>query len=147
MRWLARLIATGLYTGFSPVAPGTVGSLIAAALLWFLPPFTDVTFLFMVFLLFVVGLWSSTLAEEEYGHDAGRINIDEIVGMLLSLMFLPKTPVVFGCGFLLFRFFDVLKPFPIRRSQRLPKGWGVMIDDVIAGIYTNLVLRIGLAIS
>ena len=80
------------------------------------------------------------------GHDAHPIIIDEMVGQWLAVAFLPKEWLPWGIAFVLFRVFDVLKPFPIHRSQKLPGGWGIMIDDVLAAVYTMVLVRIGMEI-
>jgi phosphatidylglycerophosphatase A len=83
-------------------------------------------------------------AEREFGHDAGPIVVDEIVGQWITIAGLAPTPATVVLGFLLFRAFDVFKPFPAGRSQRLPGGWGIVADDVVAGVYAALVLRAAL---
>jgi phosphatidylglycerophosphatase A len=97
--------------------------------------------------IFALGLATSWRAEAFYGHDGSRIVIDEVVGQAVTLMGHPATGATFIVGFLLFRFFDVLKPFPVGRMQRLKGGAGVMADDLAAGIYANLALWILLAAS
>ena len=74
----------------------------------------------------------------EWGKDPGKINIDEVAGMTVALIGLPKTAVVWFTAFLVFRFFDIVKPPPIRRLEYLPAGWGIMTDDIAAGIYANI---------
>jgi phosphatidylglycerophosphatase A len=145
---IARLAATGLATGYSPVAPGTAGSLLALLVLWFLHPAGPVFLLLGLGLLFPLGVWASGRVEREEvqkgrKHDPSIVNIDEIMGMGMSVIFLPGSAsrMWLFAGFLLFRFFDIVKPFPIDRSQRLPGGWGIMMDDVIAGIYANIILQ------
>ena len=148
MEPIARLVATGIYTGYSPVAPGTAGSLFALAILWLLRP-SDFILGTGLILLSPLGVWASSRVEREEvqkggKHDPSIVNIDEIVGMGLSVVLLPHAvPRVWWiAGFLLFRLFDIVKPFPADRAQRLPGGWGIMIDDVIAGIYANAVLQV-----
>jgi phosphatidylglycerophosphatase A len=145
---LARLIATGLATGYSPAAPGTAGSLLALLVLWLLPPAGPVFFASVLCPLFFLGVWASSRVEAEEvrkggKHDPSIVNVDEIVGMGLSVVFLPPSAsrLWLIAGFLLFRLFDIVKPFPANRSQRLPRGWGIMMDDVIAGIYANIILQ------
>jgi phosphatidylglycerophosphatase A len=145
---VARLIATGLCTGYSPVAPGTAGSLLALAIVWFLRP-SDTFLGAGLVLLFFPGVWASTRVEREEVRKGGKsdpslVNIDEIVGMGISVIFLPYSVsrAWLIAGFLLFRVFDIVKPFPANRAQNLPGGWGIMIDDVIAGIYANAVLQV-----
>ncbi|MCK4546098.1 MAG: phosphatidylglycerophosphatase A [Candidatus Eisenbacteria sp.] len=147
MRKLALVLATGLGTGYSPFAPGTAGALLAAGLYWLFPDSSrglDGALPLMVAIVagFFVGVWAAQETEKVYGHDAGRIVIDEVVGMWVVMLWVPKTWNLLIVGFFLCRFFDIVKPFPAGRSQSLRGGWGVMVDDVIAGIYGNLVLQV-----
>ena len=100
--------------------------------------------LLLIGMVFFIGVWAASRVEKTDGHDASIINIDEMVGMWVALLFLPAELSWMGWigAFLLFRVFDVFKPFPVRESQNLPGGWGVMVDDVLAGLYTNLILRL-----
>lgn len=144
MKRLARLLATGLYSGYFPIAPGTVGSAVALIPLFLCPAFKGFYLLLLSFILFFIGVWSATEVEKTDGRDASIINIDEIVGMWLSVLYLPEGLHWWWLimAFFVFRIFDIIKPPPVNASQRIPGGWGVMIDDVLAGIYTNLFLRI-----
>lgn len=142
MAFLSKFLATGFYTGYSPIAPGTAGSALALIIYWLSPKPTLPVFLGIILILFFVGVWSATKVEEEYGRDASVINIDEMVGMGITLVAIEKTGWVILLGFVFFRFFDIIKLFPINNLQKLPKGWGVMLDDVVAGIYANILLRI-----
>ncbi len=136
------MIASGGGAGYSPVAPGTAGSLVAAIALWFIP-FTRLWFLAVLAVITLLGIWAAHRVEAVTGRtDPGLIVIDEVAGMMVSVMFLPRTLAVFGSAFLLFRVFDIWKPFPARESQALRGGFGVMVDDLIAGAYT-LVLLMG----
>ena len=144
MNRIARMVATGLYSGYFPIAPGTVGSA-GALLVYLLFPFLrEIPLLVISVTVFFIGVWASTKVEETDGHDASIINIDEVVGMWISLFFLPSNLNLWGwvAAFFIFRFFDIVKPFPIGRSQNLSKGWGIMVDDVLAGIYTFIVLQV-----
>ena len=143
MRFVARLIATGFYTGYAPKAPGTAGSLLGLFLYWAIPGSKSVYSLVGVVLLFFAGVWAANRVEKETNvHDNQIIVIDEIVGMLITVAFFEKRLIWLGVGFLLFRFFDIIKPFPAKASEKLLHGWGVMIDDVVAGIYSFLSLRL-----
>lgn len=142
MRTVAKVIGTTFGSGFFPVAPGTVGSAVAAAALWMLPILQPEFLLLIIAVFFVVGVWVSTECEREWGPDPGKVNWDEVVGMMITLLAVPKHWIVFVAGFILFRLFDVLKPFPIHKLQSLPRGWGVMFDDVLAAIYANVILQI-----
>lgn len=152
MRRAAILLATGLGIGRFPVAPATAASLAVAvvmALLAALAPgaLAPVPLGLAAALLLPLGVWSSGEAEKELGHDAKPIVIDEVLGMVVSVWGIarlssPRPWLFLGVAFLIFRAFDILKPFPIRRSQALPGGYGVVVDDVLAGVATNLALRL-----
>ncbi|MBC7188084.1 MAG: phosphatidylglycerophosphatase A [Calditrichaeota bacterium] len=142
MSFLSKLCATGFYTGFSPVAPGTVGSALALILAVLLPPPGALGSAVVLLLLVPLGVVTATRAEQVYGHDASQINIDEIAGMALALFGLPKTILAYGTAFLVFRALDVLKPFPVDELQQLRGGWGVMADDLMAGLYTCIGLHV-----
>jgi phosphatidylglycerophosphatase A len=138
---LAYIFATGLGSGYTPFAPGTAGSLLAL-FIYLLVPLDNYVWLIICTIVFFIGVWAANIVEEKHGNDPGIIVIDEFVGQWISLLFLPGTLMVYMAAFLLFRIFDILKPFPANDSQKITHGWGVMIDDVIAGIYANLVLQI-----
>jgi phosphatidylglycerophosphatase A len=137
------LLATGLGVGYSPIAPGTLGTLIATAIYYFLSeihfPLYEITLIGFFFL----SVWISENAEIFFGKkDDPRIVIDEVIGFLIAMLWVPKTLPFVIMGFFLFRFFDILKPFPIRRlEKRLRGGFGVVLDDVAAGVYANIVLQ------
>jgi phosphatidylglycerophosphatase A len=141
---LAVFIATVCYCGYFPIAPGTVGS--AAGLVFYLlvwwaqsPPFEAA----LILVLFATGVWASTTAERYFGGiDPGPIVIDEVLGMLVTLAFIPVGLSGALIGFFLFRLFDVLKPFPADRLEKLHGGLGVMADDAMAAIYANMALRL-----
>ncbi len=144
MKRLSRLLATGLYSGYFPVAPGTVGSALALIPLLVFPSFKGFFLLIISLFLFFIGVWAATEVEKTEGRDASLINIDEMVGMWLSVIFLPDGLKWWWLiiAFFVFRILDIIKPPPVNISQKIPRGWGVMLDDVLAGIYTNLFLRI-----
>jgi len=136
---LAKVLGTGFGTGFVPYASGTAGSALAVALYWYIPGFSETLFLGGATLLFfAIGVWASGQLETSYGHDPSEATIDEFVGQWIALLFLPKTGLSVLLAFLAFRFFDIAKVEPVNQLQKLPKGWGVMMDDVMAGIYANL---------
>ena len=124
------------------------GGTIAAAvccICWYLawnggsPPVT--ISLVITAIITFTGVWSSTVMERVWGKDPSKVVIDEVAGMAVSLLFLPVNVTYLLCGLILFRFFDILKPLYIRKSELLPGGWGIMMDDVQAGIYTNILLQ------
>ena len=143
MTRFAVFVATVAYCGYFPIAPGTVGS--AAGLLvyllvwWTRSPVVEVALIVGVF---AAGTWAATEAERFFGGiDPGPVVIDEVLGMLITLAFMPVGLATALAGFLLFRVFDVIKPYPANRLERLHGGFGVMADDAMAAVYANLVLR------
>jgi phosphatidylglycerophosphatase A len=139
---LAVLIATVFGAGYSPLVPGTVGSAVTVALLWLIPFSLAGLVLFLVGVV-VVGTWAAHRAERVIGgKDPGAIVIDEVAGMTLSVVAFPLTPSVLLVGFVLFRIFDVVKPPPARESQKIKGGVGVMIDDLIAGLYALAIIAV-----
>ena len=144
MTRLAVFIATVGYCGYFPIAPGTVGS--AAGLLFYLLVWWAQSPLFeaaLIVALLAVGIWAGTTSERYFGGiDPGPIVLDEVVGMLITLAFIPVGIAGALIGFFLFRLFDVLKPFPAGRLERLHGGLGVMADDAMAAIYANIALRL-----
>jgi phosphatidylglycerophosphatase A len=136
----ALLIATAFGAGYSPVAPGTAGSAVALVILW-LVPFSAAGVIVFFVAVTLLGTWAAHVAEAAVGtKDPGVIVIDEVAGMTLSVLVLPLTAPVLLAGFVLFRLFDVVKPFPAGRLQSLTGGLGVMIDDLVAGLYALIVL-------
>lgn len=140
-----KMIATSLGIGYIGKGGGTVAAAVAA-ICWYLvladnhtPVYLPVIFTIVITLL---GVWSGYMVEPLWGKDDKKVVIDEVAGLCVSLLFLPVTVKYVLAGLLLFRFFDILKPLGIRRTEVLPGGWGVMIDDVIAGIYSNLILQV-----
>lgn len=139
----AHLVATGLLSGHSPFAPGTAGS--AVGLLLFVPlawcslP-VQIGFCIAVFF---GGVFAAARVARKLGlEDPGLVVVDEVLGMWLSIIGLPFTPMVAIFGFILFRVLDVVKPYPAADLEHLPGGWGIMADDVAAGLYANLLLRV-----
>jgi len=146
---LAVLLATFGYSGFAPIAPGTVGSAVALALAVLAGLHRGgAAAPIVAAVLFFTGVWASTVTARFLGrHDPGPVVLDEVVGMLISIAWLPLGWTGLAAAFFLFRLFDVIKPYPANRLEDLPDGWGIMADDVMAGIYVNLVLRLLLAFT
>lgn len=141
----ATVIATAFGAGYSPIAPGTAGSLVGLALFWPLQLAAPWVQVVVTIAVYFAGVAASTRLAHLLGRkDPGAAVVDEVVGMWLSLLFLPFTPATAAAGFLLFRVLDVFKPYPARQLEALPGGWGIMTDDVMAGVYANLLLRAGL---
>ena len=144
---LALALATGFGSGYSPIVPGTAGSLVG--LILFLPAqaLPPAGLLAATAILVIAGVVAAGHVARLVGiEDPGIVVVDEVAGMWVSLLFLPLTPVTAAAAFVIFRIFDVVKPFPARRLEDLPGGYGIMCDDLMAGAYANLVLRGILAI-
>lgn len=140
----SRLIASFFYVGFVPIIPGTFGSL-AAFVLYF--PLLYVNrwpvYLAAVLVIVAFGVWASGKVEKDSRIvDPSFVVIDEVAGQLITLFLIPFSWVNIAAGFLLFRVLDIIKPFPARQAEKLPRGWGIMFDDVLAAIYGNLFLQL-----
>jgi len=141
VHWLVKLFASGFYSGFSPVASGTIGSAVALAI-YFIPGFEQPwVILPTIAITFFFGVRTARAMEARYGHDPGEITIDEMAGMWIALLFLPKNFFIAALAFFIFRIFDIIKPYPARKFDNVHGGMGIMMDDVVAGIYTNLLLH------
>ena len=143
--WFQLIVTTGLLSGYSPIASGTAGTVVAIPLYLLLVNIGWLPYLAATALLFWLGTQGANRIEEATGKkDHGIIVIDEIIGYLITMAFLPQTWLFVILGFFVFRFFDILKPCPIRKIDLNPnlKGFGVMADDALAGVYGNLVLQI-----
>jgi phosphatidylglycerophosphatase A len=138
-----KLFSTCLGIGYIGKGAGTVAA-VACCICWCVawrggyPPV--VLSLAITAIITFVGVWSSSAVEPIWGKDPSRVVIDEVAGMCISLLFIPVAIKYVLCALILFRFFDIVKPLFIRKLERLPGGWGIMMDDVLAGIYTNALL-------
>ena len=136
-----RFVATFFYLGKLPFAPGSWGSL-GALLLWLLLPLTFSVHISVIIILFVLGVYSSNkIAENLDDHDPSEVVIDEVVGMGISLFMIPQSFELYFLAFILFRIFDIFKPLFIYRIQNLSGGWGIMLDDVLAGLFTLTLVK------
>lgn len=157
--WVAVIIATAFGLGFAPVAPGTFGSLLGVAIFYLLslqpalfyrPQLLQNCILAFVVLTAWAGTWAAKRAERIFSQkDAGQIVMDEVCGQLITFVFVPvhlskNLLVVSVIGFVLFRLFDIIKPYPARRLEDLESGLGAMADDIMAGLYAALVLAFAL---
>jgi phosphatidylglycerophosphatase A len=139
------MVATAFGAGYSPIAPGTAGSLVGLALFWPLQLAAPWVQLLVTVVAYFAGVAASARLAKRLGRkDPGAAVVDEVVGMWVSLLFLPFAPATAVAAFLLFRALDVFKPYPARQFESLPGGWGIMTDDVMAGVYANLLLRAAL---
>lgn len=144
MNAFALAIATFGYVGYFPIAPGTAGSAAALALYAVVRgvgiPLVEAG---VIAAVFGIGVWAATRAETALGaSDPGPVVIDEVLGMLMTLAWLPLSITGVLVGFLLFRVLDVVKPWPARRLEDAPAGWGIMLDDAMAGAYGHVLLRL-----
>lgn len=162
--FFTELIATGFYSGYIPWASGTFGSLVGLLIYYLIPGF-ELPFVLGTAIVIGLSLGAITSARvaavrghelsktaglakaafqpgEAHAPDPSIVVIDEIVGMWVSVFLLPKTLPTIVCAFVVFRVFDIVKPFPARQLERLPNGWGIMLDDVIAGVYASIVTHL-----
>ncbi len=141
MNLVERTIATGFFSGYSHFASGTCGSAVALLIYLFLPELSVPGWIVLIVILFGVGVHTSNKGEAEWGHDPSPVVIDEIVGFFVSAAFLPQSLLIGIAGFFGFRALDIIKPSPAREAESLPGGWGIVLDDVAAGVYVNLILH------
>jgi phosphatidylglycerophosphatase A len=143
---LTRLFGTGFFTGYAPFAPGTVASAVAAAC-YFIPGFpSPVVIMPLTALFFVLGVAAAGRLELAHGQDPSIVTIDEIIGMWIALWLIPPSWLTVLLAFFLFRILDILKPYPAGEFDKRKGGMNIMLDDVIAGIYTNFILQVALKI-
>jgi phosphatidylglycerophosphatase A len=139
---VALAVASGLGAGYAPWAPGTAGSAVGLLLFW---PLSQVPWPWQAGALVVVTLAGVLAGSRTAAHlgleDPGLVVVDEVAGLWVTLLFVPFTPLTAALGFLAFRLMDIVKPFPARRLEDLPGGWGIMADDLMAGVYANVLVR------
>lgn len=141
--FLQRLIAS--VAGIGYVKGGGTFAAMVYCIIWFLLPAGFSTGYWQVIttlLIIVVGVWCSNEVDSIWGKDSSKVVIDEVAGMAIALLFVPHNIVFLLCGLVLFRFFDIAKPLGIRTLEKWPKGWGVMADDVLAGVYSLIVMHL-----
>jgi phosphatidylglycerophosphatase A len=148
---LHKIIASGLGTGFSPIAPGTAGSILGIGLLYavnyllnyFEYKLDTITLfnLIAIILVLFIGVYSIKIVHRTWKHDASEIVIDEIVGVWIAVFAMPFKWKYYLYALILFRFFDIVKPLFIRKLDNMKNDWSVMLDDVLAGIYSLIVLQ------
>ncbi len=149
---IAKLIVTAFGTGYAPKAPGTAGSIFGVIFLYFFNAFLYLqtedylTILLLNFVLIIItlfiGVWATKRVHQEWKHDSGKIVIDEVVGIFITLLAAPLDWRYYLLGLILFRIFDIWKPLLIRKIDNLHSDWSVMLDDVLAGIYGFIVMYI-----
>ncbi len=146
MNFPTRLIATGFFAGYSAFAPGTVGTAVAFVIYCLLPPLSLFSWIAFLTLLFALGVYAASAGESVWGKDPAPVVIDEMIGFFVTMCLLPPSIGLGIAGFFLFRALDIVKPPPARRLEALPGGCGVVMDDIVAGVYGNLILRGALAL-
>jgi phosphatidylglycerophosphatase A len=145
MKVVYRLISTCLGIGYTPKGGGTVAAVVCCIAWYFAWRSGNGFFwpqLLITLVITAIGVWAANKMEPEWGEDSYKIVIDEVAGMCLTLCGIPLRWQYVVIGLVLFRFFDIAKPLYIRRMERLGGGWGVMMDDMLAGLYANLLLQI-----
>ena len=136
INFIEKIVGSGFYTGYIPFASGTFGSL-AGLILYYIPGFENPIILFSAIILFVIlGIYTGNKFDKIYGKDPAECTVDEIVGMWITLLYLPKILWISILAFVVWRALDVIKPYPARNLEKLPGGLGIMIDDIVAGIYS-----------
>jgi len=137
------LLGTGFGSGYCPLAPGTAGTVVGVCFFWCFSKFSPLLYLLTLTSFIFLSAWIAEGAEKFFKqNDAQTIVIDEIAGFLVTMLWIPFTVINLGIGFLIFRILDILKPYPAGWIDRnLAGGWGIVLDDVAAGIYANLILQ------
>ena len=139
---IEKILGSGFFTGYVPFASGTFGSM-AAVIIYLIPGFENPTILLLLISIFTVfGVNLGSKFEKIYGKDPKECTIDEFVGTWISLLFLPKNLIYVLGAFLIWRVFDIIKPFPANYVEKLRGGWGIMLDDIVAGFYSFIVIQI-----
>ncbi len=142
MQTIWKIIGTGFGAGYSPVAPGTAGSILAVLVVWFLPEFDPLWLIAVIVLFTAAGIPAGNALEKVWGKDPSKIVVDEMIGMWIALLWIPKHWILYLTAFILFRLFDIVKPYPADKLQDLHGGAGVIADDIIAGIYALIMVHI-----
>ncbi len=139
---LGKALGSGLYTGYISFASGTFGS-IAATIIYFIPGFSDLFIVLpMIILSTIFGIYLGDKFEVIYGKDPSEFTLDEFAGTWISYLFLPLDIYWIGAAFVLWRVLDIVKPYPAGKLESLPGGKGIMIDDIVSGLYTCLIMNI-----
>ena len=136
------MLATGFWSGYFPITPGTFGSIPPWLIAYFLIQNNQLWLTIAATAATIVSVWSAGEAEKELGHDARKIVIDEWAGMFITLLFVPYSLINYAIAFFVFRALDVVKIYPARQAEQLPAGWGITMDDVVAGVQSNLVTHL-----
>ena len=142
LNFLDKFLGSGFYTGYIPFASGTFGS-IAGLLIYYIPGFENPLIIIPAIIIFsLYGIYAGSRFEKLYGKDPAECTIDEVVGMWISLLFLPKELWISVVVFIIWRIFDIIKPYPARQLERLKGGLGIMIDDIVSSLYVLLIVHL-----
>ena len=144
---IAVIFASGFGSGFSPFAPGTFGTAVGMLFMWFYMQWSVSSPVYLILITLIITLFgqlSINQLPDTWKHDDQRIVIDEIAGYMLTLIFVPLNWYTLLWAFVLFRLFDIWKPLGIRSFDKMDSNWSVMLDDILAGIYANVVLQLGI---
>lgn len=142
LNFIEKLLGSGFYTGYIPFASGTFGAL-AAVFIYLIPGFENPYVIVpAVIVFFIYGIYVGNKFENVYGKDPSECTIDEVVGTWISYLFLPKTIGIIIITFFLWRALDIFKPYPARKLENLNGGMGIMIDDVVSGFYTLIIMHL-----
>ena len=137
-----KIIASIFGIGYIGKGGGTVAA-IAAALLWYWLQPNIGEQIILVIITMILGVWTGNVVENDWGKDSSKVVIDEVIGLFIAMLLVPTTSITYlVIGLILFRFFDIAKPLGVRRMEKYSGGWGVMMDDVLAGVYANIILQI-----
>lgn len=141
---LPRLIASVFGIGYVGKGGGTIAAAVSC-IIWMIIPagsHSDYRQFFAIVFICFAGVWSGNIVDAVWGKDSSKVVIDEVAGMMVTLFLIPVEWKYVLTGLVLFRFFDIAKPLGIRKMELLPKGWGVMADDLLAGIYAHILLQL-----
>ncbi len=141
---LHKLVASVGGIGYIKKGGGTAAAVLVCVIYFFIPAgyLTDVRQFFLLVVVTTIGIWSGNVVDGFWGKDSSKVVIDELAGMMISLLFIPLTWKYILAALILFRFFDIAKPLYIRKMEKLPKGFGVMADDVLAGLYSLILMQV-----
>ncbi|NUM71216.1 MAG: phosphatidylglycerophosphatase A [Ignavibacteriaceae bacterium] len=143
LNFIVKLTGSGLFTGYFPVASGTVASFAAICMYAFIPGFTNLYFFIPLILVTIAaGIYTGNKFEEVYGKDPSECTIDEFAGQWISLIGVPVQPELLAINFIIWRVLDIIKPYPANRLEKLDGGKGIMADDIMSGVYTLVIMQI-----
>jgi len=142
LKKIKKFIGTGFYSGYAPVAPGTFGSLVAL-LIYLIPGFENLFIIIPAILVsIIIGIPVGNYFEKLYGKDPGIFTLDEFIGTWITFLFVPKEWVIILLGFVLWRILDITKPFPAKKAEEFNGGVGIILDDIVSGVYSLIIIHI-----